>query len=78
MACAPSLCQPYKVEALLRRLVSAAVALLVALSLPSRMTRLTAAQRAERRRSVRSADAVMKLRTREPVAMVAPIALAYS
>ena len=74
VACAPSLCQPYKNEALLTRLASAAVAS----SLPLRMTRLTALHRAERRKSVRSADAVVKLRGREPVAMVAPIALATS
>ena len=74
VACAPSLCQPYKNEALLTRLASAAVAS----SLPLRMTRLTALHRAERRKSVRSADAVVKLLGREPVAMDAPIALATS
>ena len=74
MATAPSQCQPYKNEALLTRLASAAVAS----SLPLRMTRLTAAHRTERRKSVRSADAVVKLLGREPVAMIAPIALATS
>ena len=73
VACAPSLCQPYKNEAFLTRLASAAV---LVLSLPLRMPRWTAADRVECRNSVRSADVVVKLRGREPVAMVAPIALA--
>ena len=71
VACAPSLCQPYKCEALRKRLVSAA-------SLRSRTTRLIAGRRAEFLNSTRSADAVVKLPGREPVAMVAPIAFATS
>ena len=70
VACAPSLSQPYKSEAFFFKSLdeSAKVALFLA-----RMTRL---RREEHCSSARSADSVVKLGEREPVVMVAPIALA--